>query len=59
MAVIFSGILMLRHLEMEEQASRIWNAVCAVARKGKKLTRDLQGTASTTEFTDAVIDALD
>jgi isocitrate dehydrogenase (NAD+) len=58
MAVLFSGILMLRHLEMEELADRIWSAVCQVTREGKTLTRDLQGSASTTEFADAVIAAL-
>ncbi len=59
MAVLFSGILMLRHLGMEKTADRIWSAVTRVTTEGKKLTRDLKGTASTDEFADAVIEKLD
>ena len=55
MALLFSGILMLRHLEMDQEASRIWNAVCKVTSEGKHLTRDLKGDATTEEFASAVI----
>jgi isocitrate dehydrogenase (NAD+) len=55
MAVLFSGILMLRHLSLDEPADRIWRAVCSVTREGKCLTRDLKGKATTEEFADAVI----
>jgi len=59
MAVLFSGILMLRHLGMITEADRIWRAVCMVTTKGEELTRDLKGTTSTSGFADAVIGALD
>ncbi len=59
MAVLFSGILMLRHLEMAEAADRIWRAVCGVTQQGEHLTPDLKGKATTDEFTQAVIDELD
>ncbi len=59
MAVLFSGILMLRHLNRIDSAERIWRAVCDVTQEGKCLTQDLKGTATTEEFADAVIAALD
>jgi len=54
-AVLFSGILMLRYLGEMEAADRIEKATFAVLAEGKTLTHDLKGTASTTEYTDAVI----
>ncbi len=59
MALLFSGILMLRHLGMETQADRIWKAVSRVTSEGKTLTRDLKGTATTEEFASAVIDKME
>ncbi len=59
MAILFSGILMLRHLGMESQADRIWRAVSKVTSEGKTLTRDLKGTATTEEFASAVIDKME
>lgn len=55
LAVIFSAVLMLRHIGMSDPAQRIESAVWRVTEKGQVLTRDLGGTASTTEFTEAVI----
>jgi isocitrate dehydrogenase (NAD+) len=57
-AVLRSGILMLRHLGEQEAADRVKYAVHAVYRDGKHITRDLSGTASTGEFADAVIEAM-
>ncbi len=54
-AVIFSSLLMLRHLGMDSTADRIREAVHRVTREGKTLTRDLGGNASTAELTDAII----
>ncbi|MFQ5824962.1 MAG: isocitrate/isopropylmalate dehydrogenase family protein, partial [bacterium] len=54
-AVIFSSLLMLRHLGMNEVADRIREAVHAVTRKGEILTRDLGGSATTEELTQAII----
>jgi isocitrate dehydrogenase (NAD+) len=38
-----------------EAAQRIESALHAVLAEGKMLTRDLKGTASTLQFTDAII----
>jgi len=57
-AVLRSGILMLRHLGEENAANHIRAAIEKVFGEKKHLTRDIGGTASTTEFTDAMVDAL-
>ena len=54
-ALVFSGILMLRHLHEDAAADKIMNAVRQVIRDGKVLTRDLGGNATTKEFAYAVI----
>lgn len=53
-ALILSGVLMLRHLGEQEAADRVQQAVEQTIADGIR-TRDLGGTASTSEFTDAVI----
>jgi isocitrate dehydrogenase (NAD+) len=57
-ALLRSGILMLRHLGETAAADRVKQAVYRVYREKRHLTRDVGGTASTTEFADAVIGAL-
>jgi len=57
-ALVLASALMLDHIGDHERANRIRNAFVSTVRGGKVLTRDLGGTASTTEFTDAVIAAL-
>jgi isocitrate dehydrogenase (NAD+) len=57
-AVLRSGILMLRHLDEQDAANQVKYAVHAVYREGKHITRDMGGTASTSEFSDAVIAAM-
>jgi isocitrate dehydrogenase (NAD+) len=54
MALLFSGLLMLRHIGEGEIADRISRAVGDVLGEGAVRTRDLGGTASTAEFTNAV-----
>jgi isocitrate dehydrogenase (NAD+) len=54
-ALIFSALLMLRHLGEVEAADRIWKAMVLSLAMGHHLTRDLGGTCSTTEFTDELI----
>jgi len=54
-AVLQSGILMLRHIGERDAADNIKAALDRVYRAKKHLTRDVGGTASTTEFADAVI----
>jgi isocitrate dehydrogenase (NAD+) len=58
-ALLRSSIQMLRHLNEEEAAERIKQAVYRVYREKKSLTRDMGGTASTTEFADAVLRAME
>ena len=56
-ALLMSAILMLRHIEEVAAANKVEDALHKVYREGKHLTRDVGGTASTAEFTDAVIRA--
>jgi isocitrate dehydrogenase (NAD+) len=58
-AITRSGILMLRHLGEQDAADQVKYAVHSVFREGKHITRDMGGTASTNEFADAVIAAMD
>jgi isocitrate dehydrogenase (NAD+) len=58
-AVLRSGLLMLRHLGEQEAALKIRNALDHVYRDRTKLTRDVGGTAGTSEFADAVIAAIE
>ena len=59
LAVFFSSLLMLEYLHMEDTAKRIRKAIYRVTNKGAVLTPDLGGSASTTEFTEAVIQELE
>ncbi len=54
LALMQSGVLMLRYLDDPERAERIDRALRAVLVSGAR-TPDLGGTASTTEFTEAVV----
>lgn len=58
MAVILSGVLMLRHISENVAADRIDAALTAVLAEKKCVTRDLGGTAGTKAFTQAIIDKL-
>jgi isocitrate dehydrogenase (NAD+) len=58
-ALLMSGIMMLDHLGERPAARRIEAALQRVYREGKHATRDLGGRATTQEFTDAVISALE
>jgi len=57
-AMMLSAILMLHHLGKHSVADRIENAVHRVYREGRRLTRDVGGSASTEDFTSAVISVL-
>ena len=57
-ALLRSALLMLRHIGEADAADRIQVALEAVLVEGKIRTGDLGGTASTDEFTDAIIAAL-
>lgn len=58
-AAIQSACLLLQHLGYHQQQQRIQTALNAVLQQGQIRTADLGGSASTTEFTQAVADALD
>ena len=53
-ALLLSAIMMLRHINEDAVATRIEKSLNKVLKERKKITRDLGGTASTTEFTDAI-----
>jgi isocitrate dehydrogenase (NAD+) len=57
-ALLKSGIMMLKYIGEYESAEKIEKALKKVYSEGKILTKDLGGTANTTEFTQAIIDAL-
>ena len=58
MAVILSGVLMLRHIGETAAADRIDAALTRVLAEKKQLTRDLGGSAGTKAFTEAIISKL-
>ncbi|MFM5574246.1 isocitrate dehydrogenase [Aeromonas sp. 602200] len=57
-SVILASIQMLEYLGMQDKAEQIREAVRATIESGDRVTRDLGGTASTSEFTQAIIDRL-
>jgi isocitrate dehydrogenase (NAD+) len=57
-ALMLSAVMLLIHLGEAEAARRLQDAVEAVYREGRHLTGDVGGTASTQEFTDAVVRGL-
>jgi len=57
-ALLLSAVMMLRHLGETTAAARVTNAVTRVLREGRTRTRDLGGTASTSEFARAMVNAL-
>ncbi len=57
-ALLQSAILMLRHLDEMDAADQIDRALQKVYSERKTLTRDVGGTAGTTQFADAVLAAM-
>lgn len=57
-AIIMSGIMMLDYLNESASARRIENALHGMYRAGNSLTADAGGKASTTQFADALINAM-
>ena len=58
-ALLVSAVLMLRHLGEDETADRVIGALYTVLEDGRVRTRDLGGTATTTEFAEAIAMQLD
>lgn len=54
-ALMQSAVLMLAHIGEREASARLHDAIYKVYATGGSLTKDVGGTASTSEFTDAVI----
>ena len=65
MAMMLSGVMMLRYLKEQQAADRLERAVATVIKEGKKVTYDLrpdldkQKAASTIDVAEAVIEALE
>jgi isocitrate dehydrogenase (NAD+) len=57
-ALIMSGAMMLNYLNEMDASRRVLAALDKVYREGKHTTRDVGGTATTQEFTRAVIAAI-
>jgi isocitrate dehydrogenase (NAD+) len=55
LAILFSGVMMLRHMGRDDIADRIKDAAFTVLKKGKVRTPDLGGSAMTSQFADAII----
>jgi isocitrate dehydrogenase (NAD+) len=55
LALLQSGILMLRYINEREAADRIYKAMIAVLEDGSKVTYDLGGSAGTSEMAEAII----
>jgi isocitrate dehydrogenase (NAD+) len=64
MAMMFSGVLMLRHLEERDAADRLEAAIAAVIEEGKSVTYDMKpnrddpSAVGTSDVADAVIEKL-
>jgi len=55
MALLLSGVMMLRHLGEFEAAEKVEAALTAVIAEGKDLPQDMGGKTGTKEFADAII----
>jgi isocitrate dehydrogenase (NAD+) len=58
-ALLLSALMMLRHVGEGTAADRVLAALMTVLGAGTTLTRDLNGTATTTAFTDAICREID
>ncbi len=57
-ALLLAACLMLEHMGQQETAARIRGALKTVIQDGETVTADLGGSASTTAFSDAVIEEI-
>jgi isocitrate dehydrogenase (NAD+) len=58
-ALLLSALLMLDHIGERDAAARIRAALYRVFEQGQVLTRDMNGSATTSELTDAICRAMD
>jgi len=54
-ALLMSAIMMLRHIDEDAAAERIDASLHELYREGRSLTRDVGGTATTAQFTEALM----
>jgi isocitrate dehydrogenase (NAD+) len=54
-ALLLSAVLMLQHIDEDEKAERVMKGLWGALGDGSARTADLGGTATTTQFTDAVL----
>ena len=54
-ALVLAGCMLLEHLGQGERGRRIRRSLESVIKEGKTVTKDLGGSASTDDFTDAII----
>jgi len=65
MAMMLSGVMMLRHLEEQDAADRLEDAVAAVIAEGSSVTYDMKATrddptaVGTSDVADAIIEAVE
>jgi len=57
-ALLLSAVLMLHHLNEDDKAARVMKGLWAALADGSARTADLGGSATTTQFTDAICRAL-
>lgn len=57
-AITLSGALLLKYIGKRKEAISIEKAITKVLLKGRTVTKDIGGNATTTEFADAVIEEL-
>ncbi len=57
-AIMISGVMMLKYIGEVDAGNRMMDAMLEVFTEGKVRTRDLGGTASTSEFATAVIERI-
>lgn len=58
LAIIFSGILLLRRMGKDDVADRIRDAAFTVLKRGEVRTPDLGGNAKTMEFAEAIVQSM-
>lgn len=58
-ALLLSGVMMLKHMELPQQAEIIESSVFETIREGKYLTGDLGGDAKCSEFTKEICDKVE
>lgn len=57
-ALLLSGVMMLRHMGLNQHAQKIEDSTYAVIKDGTYLTGDLGGKAKCSEFAKAICDKL-